>query len=150
MNKRTFQFQCRIEQIKKILAYGPMTYDQLYKACGFDPQGHIKAMTKEGSMQVRKEPFGNNGNFTRSLYYIETAPEPVTEDINGFSDRLRVMMGYIPMKRFSIDGKVTIFDDEEYFERHADEIRNQAPCIGHRSFGSMQSSFNDFETYGAA
>lgn len=150
MKKRTFKFQCRIEQIVKLLQNGPLTYDQMYKACGFDPQAHIKAMTREGLMQVRKEQFGNNANFTRSIYFIESAPEAPTEDINGFSDRLRVMMGYIPMQRFSIDGHVTIFDDEEYFERNAEEIRNQAPCIGRRAFGSMQSSFGDLEIYGAA
>lgn len=147
MRKHSFKFECRKEQIVKLLAHGPMTYDQLYKACGFDPQKHIRAMTADGTMLIRKEPFGLNNNFNRNVYYTEAAPETVKEDINGWSDELRVLMGYTPMKPYFIEGRSMIFDDEEYFEKHQDEIRMQAPTVGTRKFGSLQASNGDLEMF---
>ena len=148
MKKHTFKFECRKQQIIKLLAHGPLTYDQLYKACGFDPNNHIKSMSADGSMLVRKEPYGKNDNFYRNVYYVPEAPEPVTEDLNGFTDALRLLMGYTPMRPYSIEGPLTIYDDEEFFEKYQDEIRTQAPTIGVRRFGSIQASNGDLEMYG--
>ena len=150
MNKRTFLFECRKQQIIKILAKGPHTYDELYKALGSDPNNHIRAMLRDGLILSRREKVGQNGNFSKHLYYLESQPETALEDINGFSDPLRVLMGYAPIGRYRIDGQVTIFDAEDYHDKHKEEIRRQAPCIGTARFGSMQSAFGDLEVYGAA
>lgn len=150
MKTRTPKFQARMDQLVRGLRHGPMTFDDLSKTLGFDPTNQLKALLKEERIRVRKEALGINGNFGRNVYFVDEASEPIKEDLNGFSDALRVMMGYAPMRQINIVGHTFIFDEEEYHELHKDEIRNQAPAIGAMKFGSMQSSFGELEVYGAA
>lgn len=149
MRKHTFKFEHRKQQVIKILSRGPLTYDGLYKALGADPSNQLRSMLKDGLIFSRKERIGQ-GSLTRNVYYIEQQPEAATEDVNGFTDALRVLMGYTPIKPIHIEGHVTFYDDIEYHEKHREEILHQAPCIGAIKVGFIQSSSGEMEVYGAA